>query len=1035
MSAQLSSYDYEPREKISAFDRKALTPEYDTDLVFKSLEYNSNSCSRFCYAGFVFYNNLPYSVDLKDLRVETYTKDLQINQDALKEYRWDVSSGKTHPKCKEEDLECEYTYEGYVLPKDIPEDIRYVLPGETRTIRLMGEKTLNEDVEWIPTLKLSKVKYQSLPQNEVVLRQTDWSLWMKGPTVPTSGLLAFYKLDETSGTTAADSSGNNYNGATTGATVNQPGVFNKAYSFDGVDDDITICAEPTCTWSKTMCDNGCTFCSWIKPRLSTRPGDIRSIIANAGGSPNRKTTFLYNEAEKQLTFTIGNGTHWGIYLNSPNNVIELNQWNHACAVFNGSTTTAGYGILYSNGIKVATSTTTNKIAAWTTSDTDLAIASQPLVGVNRLANATIDQVTIYNRPLTNTEIQDLYEAGVTTGQFNNPLEAAIYNTEASIPVNIDVATNTQLINLTYTGIDGTPYVLWNGAPQNQTNIFIDVVNSSYYVISGTETPILGAQTIKVTAWGGNQSDYKTVWNPTQNITINTPTYPGTCTTPQGLQLPTYTKNNQMPIYLINLTQIKEYCSDKNCNNVYAITKAINTLTQAYTTFTSVKKITDADYTLCINCGLAGLGGTRYESTVYIGGYNYNHQHNNTALPGNTVMWNVTTDNLTLTSNTYFLNANYEEDNLPIQPGDLDGATLKMYCTNYAPYTINLKFYNNRKNFLITTQERPHIESRLTNNTYVNVRKKAALSSWENITTYNLQESTDTVTYYFILEDYTGTQRRFGYLDIRANVNGSLETVHREKWYFSQIYNVTLQKDVDYQIRTIIPDVSTVNYGWVNFGFITPTADSYKRLTVTQPIIDTITDHYEGLNYRYLHQANPFILGYAYNFTTKSKINWVRFTVYNSSNEIVYTTNDTTPSGQFTWSNGNENLTYRTRFEWDVDDHSYDYIENIYKGVFQTILKVRTAMDLGNETVDRINVLGMEGYKIERFMTWFITMFIGLIASAGNYGIIAVILILSSGMMSLIGWLPDEYFYILVTVTALMAVGGKMLQTKDKKGVT
>lgn len=51
----------------------------------------------------------------------------------------------------------------------------------------------------------------------------------------TSGLIGYWKYDEASGTTAADSSGSGNNGAVNGARWTA-GNVNNALSFDGIDD-------------------------------------------------------------------------------------------------------------------------------------------------------------------------------------------------------------------------------------------------------------------------------------------------------------------------------------------------------------------------------------------------------------------------------------------------------------------------------------------------------------------------------------------------------------------------------------------------------------------------------------------------------------------------------------------------------------------------------------------------------------------------------------------------------------------------------
>jgi hypothetical protein len=71
----------------------------------------------------------------------------------------------------------------------------------------------------------------------------------------TDNLVAYYKLDETSGSTAVDVIAAN-NGTITGATVNQAGKIGTAYSFDGGDH---VVATSAVVLRLTHCVYRCSF--------------------------------------------------------------------------------------------------------------------------------------------------------------------------------------------------------------------------------------------------------------------------------------------------------------------------------------------------------------------------------------------------------------------------------------------------------------------------------------------------------------------------------------------------------------------------------------------------------------------------------------------------------------------------------------------------------------------------------------------------------------------------------------------------------
>ena len=104
------------------------------------------------------------------------------------------------------------------------------------------------------------------------------------PAVAASGLVAYWKFDEGSGTTVADSSGN----GNTGTLVNGPlwtaGRVGNALFFDGIDDNVTVPDSTSLDLSSSF-----TLSAWVNPdRL--RQSDFRSILAKNTASP---VYFLY----------------------------------------------------------------------------------------------------------------------------------------------------------------------------------------------------------------------------------------------------------------------------------------------------------------------------------------------------------------------------------------------------------------------------------------------------------------------------------------------------------------------------------------------------------------------------------------------------------------------------------------------------------------------------------------------------------------------------------------------------------------------
>jgi chitodextrinase len=93
---------------------------------------------------------------------------------------------------------------------------------------------------------------------------------------PARGLVAAYSFDETSGSTAADASGNGNVGTVTGAAWTAAGKHGGALSFDGVKDWVTVADAPSLGLSAAM-----TLEAWVKPSILGAPHSRTVLIKQA----------------------------------------------------------------------------------------------------------------------------------------------------------------------------------------------------------------------------------------------------------------------------------------------------------------------------------------------------------------------------------------------------------------------------------------------------------------------------------------------------------------------------------------------------------------------------------------------------------------------------------------------------------------------------------------------------------------------------------------------------------------------------------
>jgi Concanavalin A-like lectin/glucanases superfamily len=133
------------------------------------------------------------------------------------------------------------------------------------------------------------------------------------------GAVAYWRLGETSGTTANDSIGTAHGTISGGVTLNQPGALadgDQAMAFNGVDGHV----ESPAVLLPVTCAVEC----WLKSTDTTG-----ALVSHRGASGPDFTFGMY---PKLYVFMPGPG-----FVASSGRVIADNQWHHAVAVFDGTT--------------------------------------------------------------------------------------------------------------------------------------------------------------------------------------------------------------------------------------------------------------------------------------------------------------------------------------------------------------------------------------------------------------------------------------------------------------------------------------------------------------------------------------------------------------------------------------------------------------------------------------------------------------------------------------------------------------------------
>jgi len=209
-----------------------------------------------------------------------------------------------------------------------------------------------------------------------------------------SGPVASYGFSEGSGTVTADSSGNGYTGTLSAATWTSGGKYGQALSFNGTSSYVNLGNPALLKLTGSM-----TLEAWV---LATgNPADDGQIIAKSdSGSTTTGWQFKTSPDTGVRTFGVGvspNGS--SIVQRFSKTVPVLNTWYHVAGVYNASARTLD---VYVNGVLDDGVLSGSVPSAQFDPNLSVLIGKRS-GGYNFMG--TIDEVRIYNRALSQTEIQ------------------------------------------------------------------------------------------------------------------------------------------------------------------------------------------------------------------------------------------------------------------------------------------------------------------------------------------------------------------------------------------------------------------------------------------------------------------------------------------------------------------------------------------------------------------------------------------------------------------------------------------------------
>ena len=198
-----------------------------------------------------------------------------------------------------------------------------------------------------------------------------------------NGLVAAYGFNEGSGVQVADASGQGNGGTISSATWTASGRFGAALSFNGTSSWVTVADAASLDLT-----SGMTIEAWVNPATGT---GWRSVVLKEIAGGLAYALYSANNASRPAGYvhmTVDNG------LNGTS-AVPLNTWTHVALTYDGATLR-----MFVNGVQVSSLAVTGSIVV---APGALRIGGDSVWG--EYFKGLVDEVRIYNRALTATEIQ------------------------------------------------------------------------------------------------------------------------------------------------------------------------------------------------------------------------------------------------------------------------------------------------------------------------------------------------------------------------------------------------------------------------------------------------------------------------------------------------------------------------------------------------------------------------------------------------------------------------------------------------------
>lgn len=212
-----------------------------------------------------------------------------------------------------------------------------------------------------------------------------------------ASLIAYWRFDEGSGTTAADATGDHPGTLGAGSSWTSPGIAGSALANDGVDGRVSV--APFDVIGSAM-----TISAWV--RLASLDNAEGRLVSKASGANEQDHYWMLSQiGTTGVRFRLKTAEGGTTTLASPAGQLSAGSWVFVAATYDGATMR-----LYVDDTEVAAVAKTGVLN--TDNSVAIGLANQPSGSGNRPLDGDLDEVKIYDRALSASELEEAYTAGL-----------------------------------------------------------------------------------------------------------------------------------------------------------------------------------------------------------------------------------------------------------------------------------------------------------------------------------------------------------------------------------------------------------------------------------------------------------------------------------------------------------------------------------------------------------------------------------------------------------------------------------------------